>query len=204
MNNLEKYAINSTNEFHILRHFKFVDSLYKETLIGQPYWYYDYIQKKFICSRISQIDIENALETIGTKFEKNITDIESPKKLLEIIKPKFQELLLNNKICWIDNIEYKTTTFTFDYEFSVGQMNCLNVDSISEKDKVRMKRVSRSKCAGENEVMVNTISEIEVFSTKTIHVEIVETKQLPFYAITALPDCPLSNDIPDDKLVFVV
>lgn len=203
MNNLEKYAINPTNEFHILRHFKFVDKSYKETLIDQPYWYHDYTQKKFISSRISKVDIENALITIGTKFEKNISGIESPKKLLEIIKNRFQELLLDNKICWIDNIGYKTATFTFDYQFSVGQMS-LNIDSISEKDKARIKRVSRSKCVGENEVVVNTISGVEVSSTKTINVEIVETKQLPFYTITAFPDCSLSDDIPDENLVFVV
>ncbi len=141
MNNLEKFIINPTNEFHVLRHFKFVDNSYKETLVGQSYWYYDYAQKKFLNSKISKIDIDNALKTIGGKFEKNISGIESPKELLEIIKNRFQELLLDNKICWIDNIGYKTATFTFDYQFSVGKMNCLDRDNISEKDKVRIKSV---------------------------------------------------------------
>ncbi len=204
MNNLEKFIINPTNEFHVLRHFRYVDDSYKKTLIGQPYWYYDYSLKKFVSSKISQVDIENALKTIGTKFEKNIIGIESPKKLLEIIKNRFQELLSGNKICWIDNIEYKTAIFTFDYQFSVGQMNCLNRDSILERDKDRIKSVLRSKCAGENAVIVNTISGIELSSTKSIHVEIVETKQLPFYTITAFPDCSLSGDILDENLVFVV
>jgi hypothetical protein len=204
MNNLGKFVINPTNEFHILRHFKYADDSYKKTLIGQPYWYYDYGKKKFISSKISQIDIENALKTIGAKFEKDIIGIESPKKLLEIIKDRFQELIVNNKICWIDSLEYKTTAFTFDYQFSVGQMNCLNRDSISEKDKARIKRVSRSKCAGENAVVVNTISDIKSSSTKSIHAEIVETKQLPFCTITAFPYCSLSDEIPDENLVFVV
>ncbi len=204
MNNLEKFIINPTNEFHALRHFKYVNDSYKKTLIGQPYWYYDYSQKKFVSSKISQVDIENALKTIGTKFEKNIIGIESPKKLLEIIKNRFQELLSGNKICWIDNTEYKTAIFTFDYQSSVGLMNCLNRDTISEKDKARIKSVLRSNCAGENAVIVNTISDIELSSTKSIHVEIVETKQLPFYIITAFPDCSLSDDISDENLVFVV
>jgi len=204
MNNLEKFITNPTNEFHILRHFKYVNDSYKKTLVGQPYWYYDYSQKKFAFSKILVIDIENALKTIGTKFGKNISGIESPKKLLEIIKNRFQELLLDNKICWIDNIEYKTATFTFDYQFSVGQINCLNRDSIPERDKDRIKSVLRSKCAGENAVIVNTISDVKLSSTKSIHVEIVETKQLPFYTITAFPDCSLSDEIPDENLVFVV
>ena len=204
MNNLEKYIINPTNEFHILRHFQYVDDSYKKTLIGQPYWYYDYSQKKFASSKISQIDVKNALKTIGTKFEKNIIGIESPKKLLEIIKNRFRKLLTDNKIYWIDNIEYKTATFTFDHQFSVGEMNCLNRDSIPERDKGRIKSVLRSKCAGENAVIVNTISDIKLSSTKSIHVEIVETKQLPFYTITAFPDCLLSDDILDKNIVFAV
>ncbi len=204
MNKLKKYEINPTNEFHILRHFKFVENQYKETLINQPYWYYDFTQKRFFYSKISKVDIENALKTISTKFEKNIAGIENPKKLLEIIKSKFQELILDNKIHWVDNTGYKTTTFTFEYVFSVGQMNCLLIDNISEKDKARIKRVFRSKCVGENDVVVNTISGIETSFTKTISVQIVETKQLPFYTITAFPDCHISDDISDDKLVFVV
>ncbi len=204
MNNLENSIINPTNEFHILRHFKYVDDFYKETLIGQPYWYYDYSKKKFVFSKISEVDIEYALKTIGTKFEKDINGIESPKKLLEIIEKRFQELSSDNNICWIDNIEHKTATFTFDYQFSVGQMNCIDRDDIPEKDKARIKSVMRSKCAGENAVIVNTVSGIELSSTKSIHVEIVETKQLPFYTITAFPNCSLPDDITDENLIFVV
>lgn len=203
MNNPKENIINPTNEFHVLRHYRFVDDSYKETLINQPYWYYDNTQNKFLYSRISKIDIENALKTIGTKFEKNIAGIENPKKLLEIIKSKFKELKLANKIRWIDNTENKTTIFSFDYISPVGQMTCLSIDNISEKDKARIKRVFRSKCAGENEVIVNTISGIKLSFTKTISVEMVKTKQLPFYIITAYPDCQI-DDISDDKLVFVV
>ena len=204
MNNLEKFIINPTNEFHVLRHFKYVDSSYKKSLIDKPYWYYDYAQKKFIASTISQVDIENALTTISTKFDKDVVGIETPKKLLEIIRNKFQELLMENKIRWIDNLESKATSFTLDYQFEVGQINCINKDTISEKDRVQIKPALRSKCIGEDAVVVNTVSSIELASTKTIFVQIIETQQLPFYMITAFPDCSLSDNIPDENLVFVV
>ena len=204
MNNLEKYIINPTNEFHVLRHFRFVDSSYKKSLIDKPYWYYDYAQKKFIYSKISQIDIGNALKTIGTKFDKNITGIENPKKLLKIIKCEFQKLLSANKIYWIDNLENRNTTFTLDYKSSIGQLNCVSIDNISETNKKSIKRISRSDCVGENDIVVNTISGIELSSTKTIHVEIVKTRQLPFYTITAFPDCSILDDLSDNELVFVV
>jgi len=83
-------------------------------------------------------------------------------------------------------------------------MNYLSIDNIPEKDRKRIKRTSRSTCIGENMVIVNTISGIELFSTKTIHIEIIETKQLPFYVITAFPNCPTLNDLSDDKLIFVI
>ncbi|MFZ5391587.1 MAG: hypothetical protein ACOZAR_00120 [Patescibacteria group bacterium] len=204
MKTANKFAINPTNEFHILRHYKYVDELYKKTLIGQPYWYYDHSQKKFLHSKISQTDIENALQTIGTKFSESVIGIENPRNLLKIIKSSFQKLLSSNKIDWTDNIEHKSTAFAIDFQFHVGQMNCLNFDDISQKNKARIRRVPRSKCVGENKIFISTISDIKLSSTKTIHVEIVETKQLPFFVITAFPNCPLTNDMPEEKLVFVV
>jgi hypothetical protein len=194
MKNLEKFIINSTNEFHILRHFQDVDDSYKKSLIGKPYWYYDYNKKKFIFSTISHIDIENALQTLGTKFFKNIIGIESPKKLLKRIKNKFQELLADNKVFWIDMIEYKTFTFIFDYECSVGTINCLQKDTLSLKNKERIQSALRSKCLGEESVFVQTFSSIKLS----------ETKQLPFYTITAFPHCFLLDTIEKDNLVFVV
>jgi len=204
MNNLEKYIINPTNEFHVLRHFKFANVSYKQTLINQPYWYYDYSQEKFVSSIITQVNIENALKTIGTKFDRNITGIETPKKLLEIIKFEFKKLLSARKIRWVNNLENRSTTFAFEYKLSVGQMNCLSIDNISEKDKKRIKRTSRSTCIGENMIIINTISRIKLFSTKTIHVEIIETRQLPFYIITAFPNCSILNNLSGGELVFVV
>lgn len=204
MDYLEKFAINPTNEFHVLRHFKYVNDLYKKTLVNQEYWYYDFKQKKFISSKISQADIENALNTIASKFDKNIVGLENPKRLLKLIKNKFHELLLINKISWIDNSENKVAKFVFDYKYNVGQMSCLSIYNISEKDKERIKTIPRSNCIGENETIVNTISDVKLLPTKTINVEIVETKQLPFYTITAFPNCPDSKDLEIDELLFAV
>jgi hypothetical protein len=204
MNNLEKFIINPTNEFHILRHFKYVTESYKKTLVGKPYWYYDHNKKKFISSKISNNDIENALATIGTKFEENVSGIESPKKLLEIIETEFRELLKNNKMYWTNTTECEAASFTFNYSFDVGQKNCIDKNTLVEKDRVRIKSILRSKCSGESSVTVNTISNLKLSSTKSIYVEITEIKQLPFYIITSFPDCSLSDNVPDEDIVFVV
>lgn len=208
MDNQNKFTINPTNEFHILRHFEFVDDVYKKTLVGEPYWYYDYAQKKFIASYISENDIECALATIGTKFSKNIAGIENQKKLLELIKEKFIELNSKNEICWNAENENKRSVFSFKHDVAVGKINCLLIDKLSDNDKQNIKPVPRSNCAGENNIMVNTVSGIELVSTDMIYVDIFETTQLPFFVITSFPDCSATNnllaDADDNDLVFVV
>ena len=139
MENLEKFVINSTNEFHILRHYEFVDDSYKETLINKPYWYYDYSQKKYISSRISQNDVEYALETIGTKFYKNIKGIENPKKLLELIKKEFIKLISKDKIHWIFNGENKVAKFSINFDSAVGMINVLSINSLSNDLALQLK-----------------------------------------------------------------
>ncbi len=204
MNILKSSIINPTNEFHVLRHFKFVSNSYKKTLTHQSYWYYDYAQKKFISSKISQNDVENALKTVGTKFEKNIFGIENPHKLLTVIEQKFQELLAINKIHWIDNSENKMAEFRFDYKINIGKINCLPIEQIPKATRQTIKCIPRSDCIGENNITVNTISGIELSYTKTVFVEVKKIKQLSFYLITTFPDCSVPENILDDKLVFVV
>ncbi len=204
MNTLESSIINPTNEFHVLRHFKFVNNSYKKMLINQPYWYYNYTQKKFLFSKISQNDVTNALETVGTKFEKNISGIENPNKLLKIIEQKFQELLSTNKIHWIDSSENKIAEFRFNYKINIGKINCLPIEQIPKANRRAIECVLRSNCIGENNITVNTISEIELSYTKTIFVEVKKIKQLPFYLVTTFPDCSVPNNLSDDELVFVI
>lgn len=206
MSNLEKFAINPTNEFHVLRHFEGVDEIYKKTLIGEDYWYYDYSQKKYLPSIISESDIECALKTTGTKFYKNIPGIENPKKLPELIKEKFAELDSKDEIHWTSENENRRTAFGFQYNAVVGEMNCLLIDNLTEKDRKNIKYVLRSNCIGEDNIMVQTVSGVELLSTNKIYVDIFETSQLPFYAITSFPDCSETINLftDDDNLVFVV
>lgn len=205
MNNLNKFTINPTNEFHILRHFEFVEDEYKKSLMGKPYLYWDYSQEKYIDSDISHDDIEYALETIGTKFFKNISGLENPRKLLELIEEKFTELDSKNEIHWIDENKRKIASFSFGYNCSVGAMNCISAEKLDEECKKKIKSVPRSKCAGENNIAVNVVSGIELQPTIRIYVEIVKTEQLPFFAVTAFSDCSANNNLAgDDNVVFAV
>lgn len=121
-----------------------------------------------------------------------------------MIKKKYIELNSKKEIRWKVENERIITDFSINYKKPVGEMNCLSINKINDKDKVNIKSVFRSKCAGENNVNVNTISGIKLSTTNVIYVEIVEVKQLPFFVITAFPDCSANNNLPDDDIVFVV
>lgn len=191
--------INPTNEFHVLRHFSHVDDAYKETLIGESYRYYDYARKKYRESVITEADIENALETIGTKFFEDVAGIENPRKLLELVGEKFPVSDGEDKMEWTADGEGKTASFSFAYGASVGLINALPKQAFSADE---IKRVKRSRCPGEDDVWVETVSGTELKPTDKIHVEITDTPLLPFCAVTAFPDCAV-DDPEDDGIVFV-
>jgi hypothetical protein len=197
---MDKIEINSTNEFHILRHFSNVDYDYRTTLIGKPYWYYDYVQKKYCESVITEDDIENALNTVGTKFFKGISGIENPKKLLGVINERFLVLDGKGGIKWTTDGDIKVASFSFGYSTRVGLINVLPKKSFVLGE---IRKVKRSKCLGEDDVLVETVSGVDLKSTNMIYVEIVKTPLLPFCAITAFPDCSV-NDLGDDEIVFVI
>lgn len=97
----------------------------------------------------------------------------------------------------------KRFAFTFEYNSPIGNKNVLSINNLSDNNKKNVKSVSRSKCVGENNIIVKTITGIELQPTNIIYVEILKTKQLPFFVITAFPEC-LANNIPDDELVFAM
>jgi len=204
MINLKKFVINPTNEFHILRHFDFVSEHYKKTLLGKPYYYYDQSQGKFVLSKITQCDIKSALKVVGTKFNSDVVGIENPKKLLKIAQAEFKKLKDSGSLNWAQNTGFKTTSFTVGYKLPVGKINCLLVSNISTKDKNKIKSAPRSSCKGESSVLVNTITGLKLDTTTTISVELVDPVQLPFFIVTAYPNCSISPNLSFNDLVFVV
>lgn len=196
---MNKIEINPTNEFHILRHFSDVSFDYRTAVIGKPYWYYDYAQKKYCESVVTEDDIENALNAVGTKFLESVSGIENPKKLLELINEKFLVLYGEDSIKWMTDDDTEVASFSFEYGASVGLINVLPKKSFGLDE---IKKVKRSKCLGEDGVLVEIVSGVDLRPTNIIYAEMVKTPLLPFYAITAFPDC-LVNDLGDDELVFV-
>ena len=202
LSDLDKVEINPTNEFHILRHFSFVDPKYSKTLIGQKYFYYDYAKNKFVKSIISSEDIDFALQTIGTKFFSNINGIEDPKKLLKFIKEKLKPEIENKNIIWTLQGKNKTANFTIRYNKKIGDKNLIPISDLSIQDQKRIRQVPRSKHKGEESLLINTVTDVKMQSVDIISVEIVENNEFPFYFITAYPKSNQSGTEPDDKQNF--
>ena len=186
-NDLYKVETNATNEFHILRHFSYVEPEYSKTLVGKNYFYYDYTKNQFVKSIISPEDIEFALQTIGTKFFENIKGIENPKKLLNLIKEKLKLKIESGSISWIPQEKNRVATFSIQYNEKVGEENLIPISNLSEQEKTGIRKMPRSEHPGEKSLLINTITGVEKQSTNIISVEIVENNEFPFYFITAYP-----------------
>ena len=190
----EKPYINPSNEFHILRHFTHVSEEYKIHLIGKEYWYYDYSEEKYMLWIITKEDIGNALATIGTKFQRDIPWIDSPKEILDIIYKRIVSFIP----------EEEQFSYTFEYTVPIWYINCIDRKNLSEEEKMTIKRVRRGNCKWENWIQVNTLSGKQQVMTNSIYVSIIQVENVPFPLVTAFPYCNLDDSIPDEDLVFLV
>lgn len=73
---MKQSIINTTNEYHVLRHFLNVSDKYNEQLIGKEYLFYNQNKSCIQKEVITQVSIEEALNTTGSKFFENISNFE--------------------------------------------------------------------------------------------------------------------------------
>lgn len=192
---MKSIEINPTNELHLLRHFSGVAKEYSDQLVGQEYYHYDYKLGKFKKGHISPNVIQAALETTGSKFYKDITGIENPKKLLQLIKVKFEA---QKNIHWSPTANGINYAFLINHDSDVGNKNLIKVSELSDPDKKRVHKVSRGE--GESSVMVNIVNGIGVRKLKTIEVGVLDSPELDFLFVTAYPgDLMHTEDFPNDK-----
>ncbi len=196
LNELDKLQINATTEFHVLRHFSYVDPGYAKTLIGREYFYYDHNKGKFVKSIITLDDIQDALNTKGTKFFNDVKGIENPKKLLECIKAHLEEKIKQQEVGWIQKKNRRTSMFMIKYDQEVGWDSMVPISSLTKEEQERIKIIPRSEHEGDKSLEINTITGVEKKSTRFISVEIDETDALPFYSITAYPS-EMGPDFPN-------
>ena len=110
----------------------------------------------------------------------------------------------SNKLKWKLENDCKSTSFIIDYQYPVGQKNCLALYSLTKAQKQLVKQVIRSKCKGESNIIINTISGLPLKTTNQIYVEITSTPKLPFLFVSAYPFCKLPGNLSLSELVFVI
>ncbi|MFA5776509.1 MAG: hypothetical protein WC988_03085 [Patescibacteria group bacterium] len=184
-----------TTEFHILRHYVSLPNEYKKSLIGQKYSYYDYKKQGFTESVISEEDVKEGLKTKGSKFSNNVAGIETPRTLLVQIRNQLKKLIGNDSLIWVDRGSYQTVAFTFNYDKEVGYLDLINIATLTEEEKAHIKKVPRGSSAGEDDIVIQTISGIIRKPTKSIAVELTKVAGRSYLSVTAYPGT-LSPDFP--------
>jgi len=183
---MNKFQINITNQYHILRHFNYVDNQYIKNLIGKEYYYYSHNLQSFRGAEIDLKSIEDALKTKGSKFLKNIKLLETPRKLLILIKNEW-DLLREKEITWQTNSLGRSFSFIINYSEAVGYKDLISIEDLTSAERKRINTFPRSNHEGEKSVLIKTISGVEKKLINTIEVGILDTMELPFYLITAYP-----------------
>lgn len=201
---IERFEINISNEYHILRHFSHVESNYTESIIGKQYKYYHYWKNHFKSSKIELTDIHLAYNTIGSKFFTNVPWLENPKKVLKLVKSKFLELIKKNVLYWQESGLDQIVSFSFDYWIYVGEKDVILMKELKDTDRKKVIKVQRSNHPGEEDLEVNTLKGFKKNKTSYINVEITKTKYLPFLFVSAYPRWTSLNISESDEIVFLV
>ena len=178
------FIINTTTEFHILRHFDKVTDEYVSSLIGQDYFYYDYLKDEMIEKKLTNQEIGFALDTKGSKFDSELTILENPQNVLKFI----QNEIKNYNIKWTKSGENQTTEFQIKFPGNIGYCNLLSISDLTSDELLKVKKINRSNLVGEDSVMVNYLEHKKNKQpTNILNIELVKTPKLPFLWITAYP-----------------
>lgn len=191
------FEINSSIEMHILRHFKKVSEQYKTSLLNKEYHYFDHQEKKFKQGIIKQENIDNALNTKGTKFAEFVTGIEDPEKLLEWLYEQTKTLFKADNLYTIEKGLESKVYLQFEYPEIVGNIDVVNIDDLNNDEKLRVKKVKRSE--GHDEATeINIIEGKEKIPTKVIAFLLHKVPELDFYFGSAFPGY-LDPDFPNEE-----
>jgi hypothetical protein len=196
---MKQVEINPTNEYHILRHFKLVPQDYAARLIGKHYFYHNVNRNKFESGTITEENIEMAVKTTGSKFSNQIPGITTPIDILNLIKSEFIKIPIEKQV-WRGDANKRFFSFLISTNYPVGVKNLINISELTAEERLRIRKVPRSRHVGEGTVMVNTIDNIPTRTLHTIEVGLIDTVELPFYFVTAFPgDLEEAPDFPNSE-----
>lgn len=184
---IDKIEKSATNIFHLLRHYLRLDHSYTSHLIGQGYEYYDYKVGKYVPSVITENDIASAYTTQGSKFFLNVPGMETPEKLIELIKKEAMTFVNQNILEWIEEERYKKTEFIYTHSENIGYKGVLDIDELTDEEKKKVKRVPRG---SSDNVTINTISGIKKIPTNQLTIGLYERFDTGKLYITAFPGFP--------------
>lgn len=184
---LDCVVANPTNEFHLLRHFMRTTKEYERTLLGQPYEYYDPETKVFKSSTLVEHDLAAAYQTTGTKFYPGVSGLETPRRLITLIRHELSKRVVRRDMHWIVSPHRQVLQLSLSCPEAVGDQDLVVIEDLPVASRERVQRVVRGGHAGERATMIQTVTGIAKQSTRNIAVEIQLVRGRSTAFLTAYP-----------------
>ncbi len=154
---MQHLTMDTDTELGLLRHYMSVPQAYLHSLLGQEYRTLDFAQEAMITKWVSTADVAHALETPGPKFYSNLGGLQTPRKLMELIRARAMNAARTDELHWFDGEFAKKAYLTVKFPDPIGVSGIVPVQSLPEDVRATIVRRPRGKLAGED-FLVNTIA----------------------------------------------
>lgn len=134
---------NTTNQLHIARHFSALPSDAVDTLLGQPYEYYDHEAGKYVFGVITKEVVTQALRTPGSKFISTHPDFLSPAAVIETCKRVLERRIQAGEVAWVERAAYWQVELVEVYADTIGTCGVVAVKELSEVERAAVRQEAR-------------------------------------------------------------
>jgi hypothetical protein len=192
-------AIDSSDletQIHLLRHFRSVSNEYLQSIIGKTYETTDFRTGAVTPNLIDQRRVDQALGTVGSKFDPNLNGMSNPKELIEFVKSVAIARAEAGELVFIDKGFCKKTLFTSNFTHRIGTDSIVTL--APEQTPWTGAKEPRGKLAGDD-LLVNILPGHPGVPTSKVGVVLAILEDTGKAAIfTACPG-ELAQGLPNDR-----
>jgi hypothetical protein len=177
-------------ELHLLRHFSTVSEEYINRLLNKS---------------ITHQHITDALSTGGSKFFQDISGIQDPAELFDLIKTHLITTAEKSTLSLFDYGDTLRAFFSIQYHVPVGLDTLIPMDRLSAEQQQTIITKQRGDLAGDNATMIKIIHGITPEPTNTISIQLglpmnpVQELFLTAYPGIQAPDFPNDQQSADER-----
>jgi len=146
---IEQVEISIGTIVHLIRHYRTLETNYRESLIDKDYLSYKdgVVQRE----RVSSEGIDTLLMTKGSKF---LPDFMNPGNLASYCKAEAKNRAEKNEIRWIKQCGKLLCLFVVHFSESIGHEGVISISELSEREQASLQREIRGQ-SSEDQIIVN-------------------------------------------------